>query len=90
MHDELDLWSLKDGPVFKGKDYEPQYEVPSPAATHLEADEGTQLHHGNCHCGAVTYTLRYKPTAEMELNNCNCSICARVSSSLSHYSSIVP
>ncbi|KAG4423873.1 hypothetical protein IFR04_003018 [Cadophora malorum] len=33
--------------------------------------------HGNCHCGAVAYTLLSKPLSERKIISCNCSICYR-------------
>ncbi|KZP15368.1 hypothetical protein FIBSPDRAFT_750286 [Athelia psychrophila] len=31
----------------------------------------------NCHCSAVTLTVRLPPLSTLELSNCNCSICTR-------------
>ncbi|PVH72094.1 hypothetical protein DL98DRAFT_433913, partial [Cadophora sp. DSE1049] len=33
--------------------------------------------HGNCHCGAVVYTLISKPLNERKIISCNCSLCYR-------------
>jgi len=74
-HEELDLPLVKEPAHYQGKGYEPQYQPPEPAPTHLQASADTELHHGNCHCGAVTYTLRYAATTKMSLNSCNCSTC---------------
>jgi hypothetical protein len=34
------------------------------------------IHHGGCHCGAVRYELQNP--AELEVHDCNCSICSKV------------
>ncbi|RDL35823.1 uncharacterized protein BP5553_06435 [Venustampulla echinocandica] len=39
------------------------------------APQDNQTYHGNCHCGAVKFTLTL-PTITM-INECNCSICFR-------------
>lgn len=43
----------------------------SPASSELVA------HKANCHCGAVTFTVRLPPLSSLELGVCNCSICTR-------------
>lgn len=40
-----------------------------------EAKLGT--YNGNCHCGAVTFTVRIPSLTEQTVTNCNCSICVR-------------
>lgn len=32
---------------------------------------------GNCHCGAVRYTLRSPDLTSIDVIECNCSICSR-------------
>lgn len=44
------------------------------------ADTPTQTYNGNCHCGAVKYTLTHAPLtgpSAAEVTSCNCSICIR-------------
>ncbi|KAJ7506622.1 Mss4-like protein [Mycena galericulata] len=57
---------------------EPPYQVPVEALLTGPVAEGTTVYTGNCHCGAVGYTLlsREPLTAARD---CNCSICSRVS-----------
>ncbi|KAJ7824917.1 Mss4-like protein [Mycena leptocephala] len=55
---------------------EPLYQVPEPVAAGPVAD-GTTVYHGNCHCGAVRYTL-LSPQKIATASECNCSICARI------------
>ncbi|KAJ7672254.1 Mss4-like protein [Mycena polygramma] len=58
-----------------GAKNEPLYQIPEPVAVEAVPD-GATLYHGNCHCGAVGYTLLSleKLTTATE---CNCSICSR-------------
>ncbi|PYH97883.1 hypothetical protein BO71DRAFT_317572 [Aspergillus ellipticus CBS 707.79] len=38
----------------------------------------SSFHKGNCHCGAVRFTVRVSPPLhEYPVMNCNCSICSR-------------
>lgn len=53
-------------PVFDGLEFEA-----------YEADQ--RIYHGGCHCGAVTLSLRSKPLSEVEITECNCGFCWRVS-----------
>jgi len=39
------------------------------------------MHHGSCHCGAVSFDLRESPT---KLVDCNCSICHRLGALWAH------
>lgn len=34
-------------------------------------------YHGNCHCGAVRFTVRIPSLAAHEVGSCDCSICTR-------------
>ncbi|KAF7981361.1 hypothetical protein HWV62_33825 [Athelia sp. TMB] len=40
------------------------------------ADE-LETYHGNCHCGAVRFTIRTPSLSTHEVSSCNCSICTR-------------
>ncbi|KAJ7125264.1 Mss4-like protein [Mycena epipterygia] len=69
---DIDLESLeverRHGPL------EPVYHPPEhEVAEALEAD--TVAYHGNCHCGAITYTLHSAPLSLVK--TCNCSSCSR-------------
>lgn len=52
------------------------HKVPEPVATG-PVSEGSTAYHGNCHCGAVAYTL-LAPQKISKVTWCNCSICSRV------------
>ncbi|KAJ6560224.1 hypothetical protein B0H19DRAFT_1069900 [Mycena capillaripes] len=54
---------------------EPPYQVPEPVAAGPVA-EGTMAYHGNCHCGAVAYTLLSSEKIS-KASSCNCSIYLR-------------
>ncbi|KAJ7827631.1 Mss4-like protein [Mycena olivaceomarginata] len=51
------------------------HKVPEPVATG-PVSEGSTAYHGNCHCGAVAYTL-LAPQKISKVTWCNCSICSR-------------
>ncbi|KAJ6560229.1 Mss4-like protein [Mycena capillaripes] len=72
---DVDFDSVKVEAFTGGIDMEPPYQVPEPVPTGPVA-EGTSVYHGNCHCGAVAYTL-LSPEKLSEGTNCNCSICFR-------------
>ncbi|KAJ7133561.1 Mss4-like protein, partial [Mycena epipterygia] len=59
-----------------GANLEPAYHVPEPLPARPGA-EGTTVYTGNCHCGAITYTL-LSPERLSTATYCNCSICSRV------------
>ncbi|KAJ7490477.1 Mss4-like protein [Mycena latifolia] len=54
---------------------EPHYQVPENLPAGPVAD-GTVVYNGNCHCGAIAYTLR-SPERISTATDCNCSICSR-------------
>ncbi|KAL2065497.1 hypothetical protein VTL71DRAFT_3167 [Oculimacula yallundae] len=64
-----------------GSKYTPPstYPVPSAAKNIETSVEGVKLEtfNGNCHCGAVAYTLVSKPLNERKIISCNCSLCYR-------------
>ena len=65
-----------------GSKYTPPsvYPVPSTAKNTETSIPDVKLDtfHGNCHCGAVAYTLLSKPLSERKIISCNCSLCYRV------------
>jgi hypothetical protein len=64
---------------------EPLYKAP-PFPAHPDADKlqpDQKIYNGNCHCGAVTYAVKTKSLEEQKVMSCNCSLCSRVSLSLS-------
>lgn len=71
---------------FDGAAVEPFYIAPK-ASSNLVAKEGFKIYDGNCHCGAVTYSVLSEPLIETgtPVAECDCSICSRVST-LSHFS----
>ncbi|KAJ7094381.1 Mss4-like protein [Mycena epipterygia] len=58
-----------------GAAMEPLYQAPEPL-TAGPVPEGTIVYNGNCHCGAVGYTL-LNPEKVFKAKECNCSICWR-------------
>ncbi|KAK0111478.1 hypothetical protein ONS95_001833 [Cadophora gregata] len=64
-----------------GAKYVPPSTYPPPStAKNVETSvEGAKLDifHGNCHCGAVAYTMLSKPLSERMIISCNCSLCYR-------------
>ncbi|KAJ7510697.1 glutathione-dependent formaldehyde-activating enzyme [Mycena galericulata] len=72
---DLDFMAL---PVItsNGAATEPPYEVPEPLHNTGPVPEGTTVYTGNCHCGAVRYTL-LSPEPLTSAMECNCSICSR-------------
>ena len=71
-----------------GSKYMPPSTYPAPStAKNVETsipDAKLDTFHGNCHCGAVAYTMVSKPLNERKVISCNCSLCYRVS--CFHYS----
>lgn len=80
---DVDLDSLKIQPFDGGSlgaPYQPPKDFP---ALKTEVDEGLKLYHGNCHCGAITWTVKHKSLEEAEVTACNCSWCRRASPTVS-------
>jgi hypothetical protein len=75
---DVDVESLEkkpfDGATILGSKYIPPM-IPNYMG---EVQEGLKVYNGNCHCGAVTYTVKSKPLEELEVLSCNCSSCSRV------------
>jgi len=68
-----------DTETFEGADIKSSYTPPTFPA-HGEVEEGKRIYDGNCHCGTVTFSVKWKPVEEIEVLSCNCSLCSRVSS----------
>lgn len=51
--------------------------------TDEEAEDDLVTYYGNCHCGKIRYALRSKNLDDLEVMQCNCSMCGKVSSRLS-------
>ena len=77
FHD-LDLEPLKIQP-FDGANLEPTYTSPT-GPQHFIIDNHVETYGGSCHCGKASYELQCGPLQELELADCNCSICSRVCS----------
>lgn len=60
----------------QGSKVEPLYQPPAPVPVGPVL-KGSTEYNGNCHCGAVAYTL-LSPEKISEVTDCNCSICSRV------------
>ena len=54
----------------------------------MSSAENFATYDGNCHCGAVRYTLKLSPPLSegYEVVNCSCSICTKNGYSLRHHS----
>ena len=80
---DIDLEGLDIQP-FEGSSLGEKYQPPE--STAFEKDEvegGFEMYSGNCHCGAVKYTLKTKPLMDQKPMSCNCSLCSRVCASFS-------
>jgi len=75
--ENIDLSTLKIQ-NYNGSATDPQYvQPPLLSPKNLTASPGTELHNGNCHCGAIRYVTKTKPLSSTAVISCNCSICAR-------------
>jgi len=74
---DIDLDSFKTE-VFQGADLAPPYQPPSFPPLPTSVIEGVKAYNGNCHCGAVTYTVVTESLEEQRVISCNCSLCSRV------------
>jgi hypothetical protein len=63
---------------FKGAEIYSPYKPPTFPA-HGETEVGKRVYDGNCHCGAIKFSVAWKPVEEIEVLSCNCSLCSRVS-----------
>jgi hypothetical protein len=75
---DIDLDALE-VETFGGAYLEPPYEPPVSLSEPKDAEDGLKTYFGNCHCGAVTYSVKTKPLDEVEVTSCNCSLCSTVS-----------
>jgi len=72
---DVDFWALKPATPWNGAALGEPYQQPEPVPTG-PVPEGAVVYNGNCHCGAVAYTL-LSPEKLKVATDCNCSICAR-------------
>lgn len=68
----------------KGTPYAPEFgqqvEWKKPEGKDGEkTEDDLTTYHGNCHCGKIRYALRSKDLYDMEVMQCNCSMCGKVS-----------
>lgn len=72
---------------YDGRAAKPEYSIGKPTSDSenpptTPAGAGSELtpYPGNCHCGAVRYTVRIPSLTDSDhkVNNCNCSICVRI------------
>jgi hypothetical protein len=77
--DDID-WQSMSSNEYPGADLPPLYEPPSfPSSEALgRVCEGEDIYHGNCHCKAISYTVKAKRLENQEVTRCNCSLCSRV------------
>lgn len=69
----------------KGTPYAPEFgqrvEWKKPEGKDEEKTEDDLVtYYGNCHCGKIRYALRSKNLDDLEVMQCNCSMCGKVSS----------
>lgn len=71
---------------FGGAALEPLYHAPK-SFSNLVAKDELKIYNGNCHCGAVTYSVRSELLTQTgpPVCECDCSICSRVSSIFSFF-----
>ena len=74
---DLDIDKLKKN-TYDGAALEPAYDAPVGPKPSF-ADASKQSYQGSCHCGKVTFALQSEPLNDLEVTDCNCNICARVS-----------
>ncbi|KAF7355970.1 GFA domain-containing protein [Mycena venus] len=72
---DVDFDSLPAVLTTDGASKEPLYQIPEPVPVE-NVPEGSIVYHGNCHCGAVGFTLVTQDKIT-EATDCNCSICSR-------------
>jgi len=77
LFQDIDINDLKCKDV-NGKEMKPEYQAPKmPEDDAPTADSELSAYPANCHCGAVTYTVRIPSLTHHEVVSCNCSICTR-------------
>ncbi|MCJ1457697.1 hypothetical protein MMC28_008066 [Mycoblastus sanguinarius] len=70
--DQLEITS------YDGATLEPAYNPPNGPRSILGSDHATtQIYGASCHCGKVTFEVTSKPLQDIEVTQCNCSICSR-------------
>jgi hypothetical protein len=74
----------------KGTPYAPEFgqrvEWKKPEGKDEEKTEDDLVtYYGNCHCGKIRYALRSKNLDDMEVMQCNCSMCGKVSTYFLHF-----
>src|SRR5450755_3509649 len=57
---------------FKGAEVDPPYEPRKPTQAPQDIQDGLEVYHSGCHCGAITYAVETKPFAETAVISCNC------------------
>ncbi|KAJ7055020.1 Mss4-like protein [Mycena amicta] len=75
VQEGIDFPALQPGHQSKGSAVGEAYQPPTPVATG-QIPEGAFQYHGNCHCGAIAYTL-WNPKKITKAVQCNCSVCWR-------------
>jgi len=65
---------------FDGAAMPPVYVRPAYTGPEITPGEGEKVYNGSCHCGAITLKVRTKPLAEVEVKECDCTICTKVRS----------
>jgi hypothetical protein len=86
---DLEVLEIK---TFKGAEVGDKCQPPQSLTQEKdEAEDKLKIYNGNCHCGAVHYTVKTKPLTEQKVMSCNCSLCSRVCTpfSFSYSSSLI-
>ncbi|KAJ7055026.1 Mss4-like protein [Mycena amicta] len=69
--------ALRPGKVFKGSALGKAYKLPEHVPPAIDpVPPGLRVYHGNCHCGAVAFSLLSEEKIT-RVTECNCSICWR-------------
>lgn len=86
---DLEVLEIK---TSKGDEVGERYQPPQPLTQEKDdVEDELKIYNGNCHCGAVDYTVKTKPLTEQKVMSCNCSLCSRVCTpfSFSYSSSLI-
>jgi len=73
---DIDTHTLTKPLTYHGARRPPVYEPAPPIAHSFPNKSGSDVYFGHCHCKAIQYAVHSKPFDEVEVCDCNCSICS--------------